>query len=196
MKRFFDLTIALSAFIALTPLFLLLVILIRLNSRGSSIFRQERVGRNEEVFQLFKFRSMQQNASGPQITLGDSDPRITGIGHWMRKFKIDELPQLWNIIKGDMSFVGPRPEVAKYVALYTPEEKFVLTVRPGLTDPASIQGFNEAKRIESANDPEMYYREVILKEKLAMQIAYIRKATWASDCRIIGQTLLRIFQRR
>jgi lipopolysaccharide/colanic/teichoic acid biosynthesis glycosyltransferase len=196
MKRLFDFILALSALIALIPLFLILAILIRINSRGGSIFKQERIGKNESPFQLYKFRSMQADASGSKITLGDSDPRITSMGRWIRKTKMDELPQLWNIIKGDMSFVGPRPEVAKYVALYTPEEKLVLTVRPGLTDPASIHGFNEAAQLEAAKDPELYYREVLLKEKLALQIDYIKKSTWASDCRIIGQTLLRIFQRR
>lgn len=196
MKRLFDFILALSALIALIPLFLILAILIRINSRGGSIFKQERIGKNEHPFQLYKFRSMRADASGSKITLGDSDPRITSMGRWIRKTKIDELPQLWNIIKGDMSFVGPRPEVAKYVALYTSEEKLVLTVRPGLTDPASIHGFNEAAQLEAAKDPELYYREVLLKEKLALQIDYIKKSTWASDCRIIGQTLLRIFQRR
>ncbi len=113
----------------------------------------------------------------------------------LRKYKLDELPQLWNVVKGDMSLVGPRPEVAKYVALYTNEMREVLKVRPGLTDPASIAGFDEVERLEATDDPEQHYREVILPEKVAQQLAYVRSATFASDIRIIARTLFRIFKR-
>ena len=109
-------------------------------------------------FRLHKFRSMQVNREGAKVTLGTSDPRITSVGRVLRKYKLDELPQLWNVVKGDMSLVGPRPEVAKYVALYTDEMRGVLTVRPGLTDPASIAGFDEGARLEAADDPEQHYR--------------------------------------
>ena len=195
MKRLFDFGIALFACIVLSPLLLVLGILIRLETAGSSIYRQERIGKDEQPFQLLKFRSMRSDMAGPEITLGTTDPRITGIGHWMRKTKLDELPRLWNIVKGDMSFVGPRPEVAQYVALYTPEQRQVLSVRPGLTDPASIEAFDEGARIASAEDPEAHYREVILPAKVNLQLAYIRKANVLSDGWVIVRTLLRILQR-
>lgn len=195
MKRLLDFGIASLACIILSPIFLLLLILIRLETPGKSIFQQERIGRDGRPFRLYKFRSMRQGMVGPQITLGKSDPRITWIGQWLRKTKIDELPQLWNVVKGDMSFVGPRPEVAKYVALYTTEQKAVLNVRPGLTDPASIQAFDEGARLESESNPEAYYREVILSEKIKLQLDYIQHANLLSDVRVILQTLLRILQR-
>ena len=138
---------------------------------------------------------MQVHREGAQVTLGTSDPRITSFGRVLRKYKLDELPQLWNVVKGDMSLVGPRPEVAKYVALYTDEMREVLTVRPGLTDPASIAGFDEGERLEAADDPEQHYREVILPEKVVQQLAYVRSATFGSDIRIIARTLFRIFKR-
>jgi lipopolysaccharide/colanic/teichoic acid biosynthesis glycosyltransferase len=138
---------------------------------------------------------MHVHCEGAQVTLGTSDPRITSVGRVLRKYKLDELPQLWNVVKGDMSLVGPRPEVAKYLALYTNEMREVLKVRPGLTDPASIAGFDEGERLEAANDPEQHYREVILPEKVAQQLAYVRSATFASDIRVIARTLFRIFKR-
>ena len=113
----------------------------------------------------------------------------------LRNYKLDELPQLWNVLKGDMSLVGPRPEVAKYVALYTDEMREVLTVRPGLTDPASIAGFDEGERLEAADDPERHYREIIMPEKVQQQLAYVRSATFGSDIRIIARTFFRIFKR-
>ncbi len=194
MKRLFDFGIALVACIILSPLLLILGILIRIESPGSGLYRQERVGKEGVSFQLLKFRSMRSDLSGPAITLGTNDPRITRVGQWIRKSKMDELPQLWNIVMGDMSFVGPRPEVPKYVALYTTEQRDVLAVRPGLTDPASIQAFDEGARLESVEDPEKFYREVILPEKVNMQLAYIRKATFLSDGRVIVRTLLRILK--
>ena len=195
MKRLLDFGIAFIGCAILTPVFLALAIFVALESPGGALYRQERIGKNGHPFFLLKFRSMRANMPGPQITMGMSDPRITRTGHWLRKTKLDELPQLWNVVKGDMSLVGPRPEVAKYVDLYTLEQRYVLTVRPGLTDPASIEAFDEGARLETATDPETYYREVILPEKINLQLAYLRKANVLTDGWVIIRTLLRILQR-
>jgi len=195
LKRLIDLGGSLIACVFLTPLFLLLAALVAVESSGGALYRQERIGQHGRPFLLLKFRSMQANMPGPQITMGNSDPRITRVGQWLRKTKLDELPQLWNVVKGDMSLVGPRPEVAKYVDLYTPRQRNVLTVRPGLTDPASIAAFDEGSRLESAEDPETYYRKVILPEKVNAQLAYLQQATVLTDGRVIIRTLLRIFKR-
>ena len=195
MKRAFDAFCSAIALLLLAPLLLLIGIVVAAGSSGGAFYHQERIGRHGAPFRLHKFRSMQVHREGAQVTLGTSDPRITSVGRVLRKYKLDELPQLWNVVKGDMSLVGPRPEVAQYVALYTDEMRGVLTVRPGLTDPASIAGFDEGERLEAADDPEQYYREVILPEKVAQQLAYVRSATFGSDIRIIARTLFRIFKR-
>ena len=195
MKRAFDAFCSAIALVLLAPLLLLIGIVVAAESRGGAFYHQERIGRHGAPFRLHKFRSMQVHREGAQVTLGTSDPRITSVGRVLRKYKLDELPQLWNVVKGDMSLVGPRPEVAKYVALYTDEMREVLTIRPGLTDPASIAGFDEGERLEAADDPEHHYREVILPEKVAQQLAYVRSATFGSDIRIIARTLFRIFKR-
>jgi lipopolysaccharide/colanic/teichoic acid biosynthesis glycosyltransferase len=194
MKRLLDFGIALIGCAILTPVFLALAILVARESPGGAIYRQERIGKNGRPFFLLKFRSMRANIPGPEITLGNSDPRITRTGQWLRKTKLDELPQLWNVVKGDMSLVGPRPEVAKYVALYTPKQRDVLNVRPGLTDPASIDAFDEGARLETAEDPETYYREVILPKKVNLQLAYLSTANVLTDGWVIVRTLLRILQ--
>ena len=195
MKRAFDAFCSAIALVLLAPLLLLIGIVVAAGSSGGAFYHQERIGRHGAPFRLHKFRSMQVHREGAQVTLGTSDPRITSVGRVLRKYKLDELPQLWNVVKGDMSLIGPRPEVAQYVALYTDEMRGVLTVRPGLTDPASIAGFDEGERLEAANDPEQHYREVILPEKVAQQLAYVRSATFASDIRVIARTLFRIFKR-
>jgi len=195
MKRAFDAFCSAIALLLLAPLLLLIGIVVAAGSSGGAFYHQERIGRHGAPFRLHKFRSMQVHREGAQVTLGTIDPRITSVGRVLRKYKLDELPQLWNVVKGDMSLVGPRPEVAQYVALYTDEMRGVLTVRPGLTDPASIAGFDEGERLEAADDPEQYYREVILPEKVAQQLAYVRSATFGSDIRIIARTLFRIFKR-
>ena len=194
MKRLLDFGIAFIGCAILTPVFLALAILVARESPGGAIYRQERIGKNGRPFFLLKFRSMRANIPGPEITLGNSDPRITRTGQWLRKTKLDELPQLWNVVKGDMSLVGPRPEVAKYVALYTPKQRDVLNVRPGLTDPASIDAFDEGARLETAEDPETYYREVILPKKVNLQLAYLSTANVLTDGWVIVRTLLRILQ--
>jgi lipopolysaccharide/colanic/teichoic acid biosynthesis glycosyltransferase len=195
MKRAFDAFCSAISLVLLAPLLLLIGVVVAAGSRGGAFFQQERIGRHGAPFRQHKFRSMHMHREGAQLTLGTSDPRITSVGRLMRKYKLDELPQLWNVLNGDMSLVGPRPEVAEYVALYTDEMREVLKVRPGLTDPASIAGFDEGERLEAADDPEQHYREVILPEKVAQQLAYIRSATFASDIRIIARTLFRIFKR-
>ena len=146
-KRIFDALSSFLALILLAPLFGVIMVIVHLETRGGAFFRQERVGKNGRAFRLLKFRSMHKNAAGPLITLGKEDKRITRSGRWLRQSKLDELPQLWNILVGDMSIVGPRPEVPKYVALYNDEMLKVLAVRPGLTDPASIEAFEEGNEL-------------------------------------------------
>lgn len=195
MKRVFDALFSATALVLLTPLLLVIAAVVAAESSGGAFYHQERIGRHGVPFRLHKFRSMQVHREGAQVTLGTSDPRITSVGRVLRKYKLDELPQLWNVVKGDMSLVGPRPEVAKYVALYTDEMREVLTVRPGLTDPASIAGFDEGERLEAAADPERHYREIIMPEKVQQQLAYVRSATFGSDIRVIARTFFRIFKR-
>ena len=195
MKRIFDALFSATALVLLTPLLLLIAAIVAAESSGGAFYHQDRIGRNGVPFRLHKFRSMQVHREGAQVTLGTSDPRITSVGRVLRNYKLDELPQLWNVLKGDMSLVGPRPEVAKYVALYTDEMREVLTVRPGLTDPASIAGFDEGERLEAAADPERHYREIIMPEKVQQQLAYVRSATFGSDIRVIARTFFRIFKR-
>lgn len=195
MKRVFDALFSATALVLLTPLLLVIAAVVAAESSGGAFYHQDRIGRNGVPFRLHKFRSMQVHREGAQVTLGTSDPRITSVGRVLRNYKLDELPQLWNVVKGDMSLVGPRPEVAKYVALYTDEMREVLTVRPGLTDPASIAGFDEGERLEAAADPERHYREIIMPEKVQQQLAYVRSATFGSDIRVIARTFFRIFKR-
>jgi lipopolysaccharide/colanic/teichoic acid biosynthesis glycosyltransferase len=195
MKRVFDVLFSATALVLLTPLLLLIAAIVGAESRGGAFYHQERIGRHGVPFRLHKFRSMHVHREGAQVTLGTSDPRITSVGRVLRNYKLDELPQLWNVLKGDMSLVGPRPEVAKYVELYTEEMREVLNVRPGLTDPASIAGFDEGERLEAAANPERHYREVMLPEKVQQQLAYVRSATFGSDIRIIARTFFRIFER-
>jgi lipopolysaccharide/colanic/teichoic acid biosynthesis glycosyltransferase len=195
MKRVFDALFSATALVLLTPLLLVIAAVVAAESSGGAFYHQDRIGRNGVPFRLHKFRSMQVHREGAQVTLGTSDPRITSVGRVLRNYKLDELPQLWNVLKGDMSLVGPRPEVAKYVALYTDEMREVLTVRPGLTDPASIAGFDEGERLEAAANPEQHYREIVMPEKVQQQLAYVRSATFGSDIRVIARTFFRIFKR-
>jgi len=138
---------------------------------------------------------MRSDASGPLITVGDNDQRITRSGHWLRRTKLDELPQLWNVLVGEMSIVGPRPEVAKYVALYDQKMLEALKVKPGLTDPASIDAFDEGAELESVDDPEAHYCKVILPRKVLAQVAYANRSNLFTDGRVIARTLLRILKR-
>ena len=183
--------------IVLSPLFLILAIWIKLDSKGPVFYRQVRVGRNNKDFRIFKFRSMRVGADkGSLVTIGGHDPRITRSGYFIRKFKFDELPQLINVFLGDMSLVGPRPEVRHYVDYWTPEQMHLLDVRPGITDPASIKFRNENELMEKADDPEKYYIEVIMQEKIRLYIEYVAKHSFFYDIALIFKTFWVIVSER
>lgn len=174
MIRFFDFIFSLSGILLLSPVFLILYISIRLESKGGSFYRQQRVGRYGKDFYVYKFRSMRVGADKQGlITVGGRDPRITHIGYFIRKYKLDELPQLFNVLKGDMSLVGPRPEVRKYVDLYTDEQRKVLSVRPGITDYASIEYVDENAILGQAEDADKAYVEQIMPDKIRYNMKYI-----------------------
>lgn len=195
MKRIFDIVTSGLGLIVLSPLFLFLALWIKYDSRGAVFYRQVRVGRNNKDFRLYKFRSMRNGADRQGlITIGGRDPRVTRAGYYIRKYKLDELPQLINVFVGDMSIVGPRPEVRRYVDLYTPEQMQVLTVRPGITDMASIRYRNENELLEQAEDPEKYYREVVMPDKLKINREYIERASFWFDIRLIFCTLQAIIK--
>ena len=176
-----------------SPVLLLAAIVVKLDSAGPIFYRQRRVGRNFVPFDILKFRTMVADADrrGGQITAG-ADPRITRAGHWLRKTKVDELPQLFNVLAGDMSLVGPRPEVERYVEMYREQFAYVLSVRPGVTDPASVKYRDEAALLGASPDPEREYVERVLPDKLAIARQYIARATFRSDLAVILRTLLRI----
>lgn len=189
MKRLFDIFLSGLGLILLSPLFLVIAIWIKLDSRGPIFYRQVRVGRNNTEFRIFKFRSMRIGSDkGSLVTIGGRDPRITRSGYFIRKFKIDELPQLINVFIGDMSLVGPRPEVRHYVNYWTPEQMHVLDVRPGITDPASIKFRNENELLAMAEDPEKYYIEVIMQEKIKLYLDYVKNSSFWYDIKLIFQT--------
>lgn len=189
MKRLFDVVASGVGLLLLSPLFLLVAIWIKLDSPGPVFYRQVRVGRYNRDFRIFKFRSMRVGADkGSLVTIGGRDPRVTRSGYFIRKFKIDELPQLINVFIGDMSLVGPRPEVRHYVDYWTKEQLRVLEVRPGITDPASIKFRNENELLEKADDPEKYYIEVIMQEKLRLYLEYVENHSFWYDMKLIFQT--------
>lgn len=193
-KRAFDILVSFIALVVLLPLLLLLALGVALSSPGGAFFRQTRVGKEGHTFQLLKFRSMRPGSEAQgQITVGGRDPRITGIGQFLRKTKLDELPQLWNVLIGDMSIVGPRPEVPKYVALYTPEQRRVLSVRPGITGMASIAYINENEVLGRSADPERTYIEEVMPAKLTLDLQYVNKAGVLTDLGIIGRTIGKLF---
>ena len=187
-KRLFDLLCAGLGLLLLSPLLLATALWVRLDSPGPVLFRQTRVGRFGVPFTIHKFRTM-HTSQGAQITVG-ADPRITRAGRWLRATKLDELPQLWDVLRGAMSLVGPRPEVPRYVALYPAElREVVLSVRPGITDPASLRFRNESELLAQAADPEREYIEVVLPAKLRMAADYVRHASLAGEVRLILATL-------
>lgn len=189
MKRVFDILASGVGVLLLSPLFLLVAVWIKLDSPGPVFYRQVRVGRYNRDFRIFKFRSMRVGSDkGSLVTIGGRDPRVTRSGYFIRKFKIDELPQLINVFIGDMSLVGPRPEVRHYVDYWTKEQLHVLDVRPGITDPASIKFRNENELLEKAEDPEKYYIEVIMQEKLRLYLEYVEKQSFWYDLKLIFQT--------
>jgi hypothetical protein len=192
-KRLFDIIFSALGIIILSPIFLLLWFTIKLESHGPALFMQTRVGKNNKDFKLIKFRSMYLNSeSFGQLTVGMRDPRITNVGYTLRKYKLDELPQLLNVLKGDMSLVGPRPEVRKYVNMYTPEQMKVLEVNPGITDYASIQFINENQLLANAENPDEYYINNIMPKKLEMNLQYIKSNNPFKDISLILKTIFRI----
>ncbi len=197
MKRLFDIVASGLGLIVLSPLFLIIAIWIKLDSKGPVFYRQVRVGLKNKDFRIFKFRSMRVGADkGSLVTIGGHDPRITRSGYFIRKFKLDELPQLINVFVGDMSLVGPRPEVRHYVDYYTPEQMHVLDVRPGITDPASIKFRNENELMEKTEDPEKYYIEVIMQEKIRLYLKYVEKHSFIGDIGLIFKTFLVIIREK
>ncbi len=190
MIRLLDIRFSAIGLVLLSPLFVLFYILVWMESKGGGFFVQERIGKDGKPFGLYKFRSMKTEAEAEgQITVGAHDTRITRIGYFLRKYKLDELPQLWNVLKGDMSIVGPRPEVRRYVDLYTDEQRKVLTVRPGITDHASIRYINENEILCRADDPERVYIEQIMPDKIKLNMVYIEHHTLREYLRVILLTL-------
>ena len=193
MKRFVDIISSLIVLLIGLPFFLVIAVLIVVSSKGGVFFIQKRVGKNNVDFNLLKFRTMKPDSElKGQITVGGKDPRITKVGYWLRKFKIDEFPQLINVIKGDMSIVGPRPEVRKYVSLYTNEQLKVLTVRPGLTDIASIEYIDENELLGKSANPEETYISEIMPEKLKLNLRYIAHQSLWLDIKLIFKTFFKI----
>ncbi len=196
MKRLFDILSSLTGILLLMPFFILIILLIVSTSPGPVFYLQERVGKNGKSFKLFKFRTMFVGADKKGLlTVGGKDPRITPIGYYLRKYKLDELPQLLNVLLGSMSMVGPRPEVKKYVDLYTEEQKRILLVKPGITDYASIEYFNENELLGKSTDPEDTYIKQVMPAKLELNKKYIEQAGIITDFKIIIKTLKRIFSR-
>lgn len=194
-KRTFDLLVSFFAIILLSPFFIIVSLLIKMDSNGPVIFKQVRVGKNKKPFEIYKFRTMVVDAEklGKQITVGN-DNRITKIGGFLRKFKLDELPQLFNVFKGDMSFVGPRPEVPKYTNLYTEEQNRVFEVRPGITDYASIKYRNENEILGKSKNPEKTYIEEVMQDKLKINLTYMKKRSIMEDFKIICETCIKILK--
>jgi lipopolysaccharide/colanic/teichoic acid biosynthesis glycosyltransferase len=193
-KRLFDIAIALPALLLLAPLLLAVALWVKLDSPGPVLFRQQRVGRHGRLFRIHKFRTMVADAParGLAITVG-ADARITRAGAWLRRTRVDELPQLWDVLRGEMSLVGPRPEVPRYVALWPADlREQLLALRPGLTDPASLAHIDEAALLAAAADPEREYVEHLMPAKLQLSAAYARRATLASDLLILLQTAGRL----
>ena len=195
MKRAFDLLFTIPGLLILLPIFVVIAIWIKIDSPGTIFIRQERVGKDGKHFRIYKFRTMVANAEqmGPPITVGD-DPRITKAGRVLRKYKLDELPQLINVVKGEMSLVGPRPEVPYYVSMYSEEQRLVLSLTPGITDPASIRYKDENKLLaaicdRSGDEPEMVYIREVMPEKIRINLEYAARANVASDFLVIMRTL-------
>ena len=197
MKRLFDIIVSACGLLVLSPVFLIMAIWIKQDSNGPVFYRQVRVGRHNKDFRIFKFRSMRVGADkGSLVTIGGRDPRITRSGYFIRKYKLDEFPQLINVLLGEMSVVGPRPEVRHYVNYWTPEQMHILDVRPGITDPASIKFRNENELMEKAEDPEDYYINVIMQEKIKLYLEYIQTASCWYDIKLIFKTFKVIITER
>ena len=190
-KRAFDIFCSALGLLVLSPVLLICALLVGLSSPGGVLFRQERIGKDGNPFTIYKFRSMRRDNAGLKISTS-TDRRITSVGRVLRKTKLDELPQLWNVLKGDMSFVGPRPEVQEYTDFYTPQQRQVFLVRPGITGLASIRYRNENDLLTASSDPNRTYIEEIMPQKLALDLQYIPHASVSYDIRLILETLVTV----
>jgi lipopolysaccharide/colanic/teichoic acid biosynthesis glycosyltransferase len=194
LKRLFDIIASLTGIIILSPVLLLISLAVVITSGFPVFYLQTRVGKNNKDFKLFKFRSMANNSDKKGLlTVGGRDPRITPVGYFIRKFKLDELPQLFNVLFGSMSLVGPRPEVRKYVEMYNEEQKKVLSVQPGITDYASIDYINENELLAKSSDPEETYIKEVMPAKLQLNLKYINEAGLGTDLKLIFKTIGKIF---
>ena len=195
MKRIFDLFFAFLGIMLLLPIYLLIAIFIKLDSKGEILYKQERIGKEGIPFYVLKFRTMVPDAfSKGALTVGSRDPRVTGVGFYLRKYKLDELPQLFNVFFGEMSFVGPRPELKKYTDLYNENQRIVLSVKPGITDYASIKYRNENDLLAQSSDPEKLYIEEIMPHKLELNLQYIKNNNIFKDIEIIFLTFYAIIK--
>lgn len=193
MIRLFDILLSLTGLLILTPIMLVAIFIISLDSRGPVFFRQTRVGRNGRDFRMIKFRTMATGADKRgDLTVGTRDSRITPVGYFLRRYKLDEIPQLLNVLKGDMSMVGPRPEVRKFVEMYSDEQKKVLSVRPGITDYASIEFINENEILGRSENPEQTYINEVMPAKILLNMRFINEPTIGNYFRILWNTLFRI----
>ncbi|MGV9013404.1 MAG: sugar transferase [Flavobacteriales bacterium] len=194
LKRAFDILFSLLLLLILLPLLLVFALAVAFTSPGGAFFSQERVGKGARIFRLLKFRTMRPGSEAQgQLTIGGRDPRITAVGYFLRKTKLDELPQLWNVLVGDMSVVGPRPEVPKYVALYSAEQRHVLSVRPGITGMASINYIDENEMLARSDEPEKTYIREVMPAKLALDLKYVQEQNILLDLRIILATAGKVF---
>ena len=194
LKRIFDIVFSLFGLIILIPIFILVSVFIILESKGGVFYSQLRIGQYQKGFRLLKFRTMHQRTTqGLSITIGNNDARITKIGKVLRKYKLDELPQLWNVLLGEMSFVGPRPEVPRYVEMYNAEQLEVLSVKPGITDYASIKYRNENELLAKAEYPEQFYIDEVMPAKLRLNMFYVKNQSFLLDIKLIVKTLVFIF---
>ena len=194
VKRLFDVLASTVMLVLLSPLLLVLSLAVNFSSKGPVFYMQERIGKNEKPFRIFKFRTMLMDADKKGLlTVGGRDPRVTNFGYFLRKYKLDELPQLFNVVLGEMSLVGPRPEVKRYVEMYSVEQKKVLEVNPGITDYASIEYANENELLGKADDPEKMYVEEIMPAKLKLNLKYVKEQSFLVDLKIIFKTAMKIF---
>lgn len=196
MKRLFDILVSFLGIIIFSPLIITIAIIIKLHDHGPVFYTASRVGLNGKMFKMYKFRSMVENAEkiGPSST-ALNDRRLTPIGKWMRKYKLDEIPQLFNVLKGEMSIVGPRPEVKYFTDMFTDEEKAILTVKPGITDWASVWNSNEEEILKDSDNPDQAYMDLIRPEKIRYQLKYVQERSFFIDLKIILLTLLTIFRK-
>lgn len=194
IKRLFDIFFSFFGLLILLPFFILIGLIIVIDSKGGIFYQQIRVGKNNKEFGLYKFRTMKPDSDKKGLlTVGGRDPRITSIGYYLRKYKLDELPQLINVFIGDMSLVGPRPEVRKYVDMYSKEQQRVLLVKPGITDYASIEYFNENELLGKSDNPEQTYINEVMPAKLKINLKYIEEYSVLTDFKIIFKTIGKIF---